>query len=184
MVGTSWLLQQNIKVRSGNLNSEFGTEGKGQKKKRSEGRSMWHEGASCWHVREVLYTFAGDMQAKGLLGVHLGPPNLALMNSHHPHPMASSCTRVCYCRHLRLNPCVVLLTSPHPNGRFFSPPPDLCCSQTGYQFIFFNFLMEQGWQTSLGRFRQTSQGWRHYFKKLLKLEPVDINVPAPSQIIF
>jgi hypothetical protein len=74
----------------------------------------------------VLYTFAGDLQAKGLFGVHLGPPNLALMNSHHPHPMASSCTRVCYCRHLRLNPYVVLLTSPHPsplhpNGRFFNP---------------------------------------------------------------
>ncbi len=66
----------------------------------------------------MLYTFAGDLQAKGLFGVHLGPPNLAFMDSHHPHPMASSCMRVCYCRHLRLNPCVVLLTSPHP-----SPPP-------------------------------------------------------------
>jgi hypothetical protein len=150
---------------------------------------MWQEGATCSHVREVLYTFGWDLEAKGLFGVHLGPPNLALMNSHHPHPRASSCMRVCYCRHLRLNPCVVFLTSPHP-----SPPstqkgvilfsPNLCCSQTGYQIIFFNFLMEQGWQTSLGRFRQITPGWRHYFKKLLKLEPVDINVATPSQIIF
>jgi hypothetical protein len=126
-------------VKSRNLNSELGTEGKGQKKKRSEGPSMWHEGASCWHVKEMLYTFAGDLQAKGLLGVHLGPPNLALINSHHPHPMASSCMRVCYCRHLRLKP---LFSSPlptPPKRAFFSFSPNLCCSQTGYHFIFFLF---------------------------------------------
>jgi len=91
----------------------------------------------------VLYTFAGDLQAKGLLGVHLGPPNLALMNSHHPHPMASGCMRVCYCRHLHLNPCVVLLTSPppspppHPNGRF--TPPPICAVAKLAINLFFQF---------------------------------------------
>jgi hypothetical protein len=178
-------------VKSGSLNSEFGTEGKGQKKTRSEGPSMWHEGASCWHVREMLYTFAGYLQAKGLFGVHLGPPNLALMNSHHPHPMASSCMRVCYCRHLRLKPLFSSpLPTPHPPPHpqpkravfFFLFPPICAVAKLAIILFYFYFLIL--FQTSLGRFRQISPGWWHYFKKLLKLEPVDINVATPSQIVF
>jgi hypothetical protein len=34
--------------------------------------------------------------------------------------------------------------------------------------------MEPGWRASLGRFRQISPRWRHYFKELLKQQaPVD-----------
>ncbi len=46
--------------------------------------------------------------------------------------------------------------------------PDRC--------LFRNFLMDPYWPASLGRFRQFSPGWRHYFKKLLKLQPKCINV--------
>ncbi len=46
--------------------------------------------------------------------------------------------------------------------------------------VFFNLLMGSGWRASLGRFRQISSSWRHYFKELLKLQPGDINVATPS----
>jgi len=36
------------------------------------------------------------------------------------------------------------------------------------------------WRASLGRLSQISPGWRHYFKELLKLKPVDINVATAS----
>jgi hypothetical protein len=77
-----------------------------------------------------------------------------------------------------------LLTPPPSTQMGVFLTPNFWCGPIGYQFFFFNFLMDQGWQTSLGRFRQISPGWWHYFKKLLKLEPVDINVATPSQIIF
>jgi hypothetical protein len=54
---------------------------------------------------------------------------------------------------------------------FFSEP----------QCFFFNLLMDSGWPASLGRFRQISnQVGRHYFKELLKLQRLDINVATPS----
>jgi len=36
------------------------------------------------------------------------------------------------------------------------------------------------WRASLGRLSQISPGWRHYFKELLKLKPVHINVATAS----
>jgi hypothetical protein len=56
--------------------------------------------------------------------------------------------------------------------------PDRCLSR--------NFLMDPYWRASLGRFRQFSLAWRHYFKKLLKLQPECINVAThnPPKNIF
>jgi hypothetical protein len=44
----------------------------------------------------------------------------------------------------------------------------------------FNFLKEPGSQASLGL------NWQRYFKELLKLYPVDINVstPSPNRTVF
>ncbi len=56
--------------------------------------------------------------------------------------------------------------------------PDRC--------LFRNFLMDPYWRASLGRLRQFSPAWRHYFKKLLKLQPECINVAthSPQKIKF
>jgi hypothetical protein len=56
--------------------------------------------------------------------------------------------------------------------------PDRC--------LFRNFLMDPYWRASLGKFRQFSPGWRHYFKKLLKLQAECINVEtlSPQKILF
>jgi hypothetical protein len=58
--------------------------------------------------------------------------------------------------------------------------PDRC--------LFRNFLMDPYWRASVGRFRQFSPGWRHYFKKLLKLKAECIKMathsPTQKQIRF
>ncbi len=54
----------------------------------------------------------------------------------------------------------------------------------GYSPVLLQYKKEKTkdcWRASRGRLSQISPGWRYYFKELLKLKPVDINVATAGR---